>query len=435
MTLDAAIDSYRNDLHERHYSAADMERKQNLLRRWLSYAVALHQPGLPSRLLKMTEIRLYGGRGVVGAAGTAERHAAVAEFLNWWRTADANVRHVALATLIDQYRREQLAGRADEARRRRAVDDFCRGLGLELALRSMAANTYRQALGWLRAQRIERAATYSATFFVYCGEHGWLSFQPPSRTVREPYQQVFDAEFLGTDGGLWSERLRRYLEYLKSERNLSDGGIDYYVRKLKVFVEWLNASAEAEPTTVPAIKRFLSERHRQGCKLSTVAKHLYALRVFFEFLVDKGIIDSNPALELSLRADPAEPQETLTQLEVAQLIEFLEDQQRASRERLEAAVQSTHHVRERVDAHLDCRTRGPGGARVQTHGLVGLQDTRAGTVGVAQQEVGCTERSDRRAAHVGHGLEQPSQELPRLFDAVLGHGADRSARRPRIQIQ
>ena len=192
MTLDGAIDSYRNDLHERHYSAADMERKQNLLRRWLSYAVALHQPGLPSRLLKMTEIRLYGGRGVVGAAGTAERHAAVAEFLNWWRTADANVRHVALATLIDQYRREQLAGRADEARRRRAVDDFCRGLGLELALHSMAANTYRQALGWLRAQSIERAATYSATFFVYCGEQGWLSFQPPSRTVREPYQRVFD---------------------------------------------------------------------------------------------------------------------------------------------------------------------------------------------------------------------------------------------------
>ena len=68
-------------------SAADMERKQNLLRRWLSYAVALHQPGLPSRLLKMTEIRLYGGHDVVGAAGTAERHAAVAEFLHWWRTA------------------------------------------------------------------------------------------------------------------------------------------------------------------------------------------------------------------------------------------------------------------------------------------------------------------------------------------------------------
>ena len=232
MTLGAAIDSYRNDLHERHYSAADMQRKHNLLRRWLSYAVALHQPGLPSRLLKMTAIRLYGRRGVVGAAGTAERHAAVAEFLHWWRTADANVRHVALATLVDQYRREQLAGCADEARRRRAVDDFCRGLGLELALRSMAANTYRQALGWLRAQSIERAATYSATFFVYCGEQGWLSFQPPSRTVREPYQRVFDADFLGTDGGLWSERLRRYLEYLKSERNLSDGGIDYYARKL-----------------------------------------------------------------------------------------------------------------------------------------------------------------------------------------------------------
>ncbi len=123
-----------------------MGRKQILLRRWLSYAVALHQPGRPSRLLKMTEIRLYG-RGVVGVARTTERRVAAAEFLQWWRTADANVKHVALATVVDEYRREQLAERADEAHLRRAVDDLCRGLGLELPLSRMAANTYRQALG------------------------------------------------------------------------------------------------------------------------------------------------------------------------------------------------------------------------------------------------------------------------------------------------
>ena len=78
---------------------------------------------------------------------------------------------------------------------------------------------------------------------------------------------------------------------MKSERNLSDGGIggiDYYVGKLKVFIEWLNGGAEAEPITVPAIKRFLSERHRQGCKLRTLAKYVHALRAFFEFLVDKA---------------------------------------------------------------------------------------------------------------------------------------------------
>ena len=341
MTLGAAIDSYTNDLRERRYSAGETGRKQILLRRWLSYAVALHHPGLPSRLLKMTEIRLYG-RGVVGVPRTSEREIAVAEFLQWWRTAEVNVKHVALATVVDQYGREQLAERTDEARRRRAVDDLCRGLGLELALSRIAANTYRQALGWLRAQSIERAATYSATFFEYCGEQGWLSFQPPSRAVREPYQRVFDADYLGADGGPWNQRLRRYLEYLKSERNLSDGGIDFYVRKLKVFIEWLNDTVGTDPITVPVIKRFLSERHRRGCKLRTLAKYLYVLRYFFEFLSEKGIIDSNPAQELSLRADPAEPQETLTQLEVAQLIEFLEEQQQGNREALKVSAQSTH---------------------------------------------------------------------------------------------
>ena len=79
MTLGAAIDSYTNDLQEQRYSAGEIGRKRILLRRWLSYAVALYHPGLPSRLLKMTEIRLYS-RGVVGVARTTEREIAVAEF-------------------------------------------------------------------------------------------------------------------------------------------------------------------------------------------------------------------------------------------------------------------------------------------------------------------------------------------------------------------
>ena len=78
MTLGAAIGSYTNDLQEQHYSAGEIGRKRILLRRWLSYAVALHHPGLPSRLLKMTQIRLYS-RGVVGVARTTERQVAVAE--------------------------------------------------------------------------------------------------------------------------------------------------------------------------------------------------------------------------------------------------------------------------------------------------------------------------------------------------------------------
>ena len=407
MTLAAAIESYTNDLREQHYSAGEIGRKQILLRRWLSYAVSLYHPGLPSRLLRMTEIRLYS-RGVVGVARTTEREIVVAEFLQWWRMADAKVKHVALATVVEHYGREQLAECADETHRRRAVDDFCRGLGLELSLSRIAANTYRQALGWLRARRIARTATYSATFFEYCGEQGWLSFQPPRRAVREPHQRVFDADYLGVDGGLWSERLRRYLEYLNSERNLSDGGIDFYVRKLKAFVGWLNAGAVTEPITVAVIKRFLSEKHRQGCKLRTVAKYLYALRYFFEFLTEKGIVNRNPALELSLRADPPEPQETLTQLEVAQLIEYLEEQQQASRDALEVALRSTHFraVRDRCLVLL----------------LV-LTGVRAGeTCGMRLDDVDFAKRSIRITAkgNRSHRHKQREILLPDVLWSALG---------------
>ena len=413
MTLGAAIGSYTNDLQEQHYSAGEIGRKQTLLRRWLSYAVALHHPGLPSRLLKMTQIRLYS-RGVVGIARTTERQVAVAEFLRWWRTAEVNVKHVALATVVDQYQRDQLADFADEARRRRAVDDLCRGLGLELSLSRMSGNTYRQVLGWLQAHRITRAVTYSAAFFAYCGEQGWLSFQPPSRAVREPHQRVFDADYLGTDGGLWSERLRRYLEYLKSERNLSDGGIDYYVRKLKLFVEWLNASAVTEPITMPAIKRFLSEKHRKGCKLRTVAKYLYALRYFFEFLREKGIVDHNPALELSQRADPPEPQETLTQLEVVQLIEFLEERQKMSRDALEVTVRSAHFraVRDRCLVLLLVLT----GVRAGEVCGMGLAD-----IDFAKRSIQITAKGNRSHRHKQRPRRLPSSAHRSRPGAAVDH--------------
>ena len=85
-----------------------------------------------------------------------------------------------------------------------------------------------------------------------------------------------------------------------------------------------------------------------------------------------------------------------------------------------------HHVRQGVATHFDPGTLGPRRAWVQIHGLVRLQDAPPGSVSVAQQEVGCTDCVDRRAAHQGDPCRQAAEALPRQFvvdaDRLAHHG-------------
>jgi site-specific recombinase XerD len=222
-----------------------------------------------------------------------ERRQAIAEFMSCWHKI-SKITPLTLAAYLEQYRQDQVAGRPNEQMRLRALDDFCRAVGLQTELAAIQANTYRQAIDHVAGHSLSRAVIFSQRFFGYCAQQRWLCFEPPSLSGREQYQKVLEPGFLADQGGKWIPRLRLYLTHLKDQRNLSDGGIDYYARKLKVFVTWLDCRQISGAIPQRVLKQFLAEKHHQGCKAQTLSKYLYAVRYFFDFLIQKGLTRNNP---------------------------------------------------------------------------------------------------------------------------------------------
>jgi integrase/recombinase XerD len=223
---------------------------------------------------------------------------------------------------------------------RQAINDVVRALGLQMELRAIGARTHDQVVEYLRGVTAARVTSYSVAFFGYCHHKGLLSFEPPAR-VRRPYQRLSDPDFLVGDG-LWTGRLRLYLEHLKSEKRLSDGGIAHYANKLKIFVRWLDSRGAGERVSAQTLKEFLSESEKRGVKASTRGKYVYSVRYFFDFLLSKGLQKANPATDLRIKADPPSERHTLSELEVVRVIEHLERREFESRDAQEVPQQIQH---------------------------------------------------------------------------------------------
>lgn len=340
MRLQRGIESYIEDLSGRCYSQAELRRKGRLLRRHLAHAVALYHPAVPRKLMDSDRLCLYG-RGRVRADVKGDRREAVEDLLAVFRATEVKISHLTLGTFLQEYRKEYLAGRPDATVRQRAIDDFCRAVGLEVELRTIDRRTYDQTIECLQERAVQRAASYSAAFFYYCHRQGRLSFNPHS-APRSPYQRIFDPDFLGTENGLWTGRLRLYLEYLRSERNLSDGGIDYYARKLKIFVRWLDEQGTGARVTRQMFKEFLAEKEKQGVKAITLAKYVYSVRYFFDYLLKRGLNRDNPTSDLRLTADLSPEQPILSEQEVTAVIDHLEGQEYESRRAQDVPTQMRH---------------------------------------------------------------------------------------------
>ncbi len=181
-----------------------------------------------------------------------------------------------------------------------------------------------QCLEYLNSLIIQRAMGYSRRFFIHCFEKGWVRFNPHVQR-RSPYVRTFEPDFIGVEPGVWRDRLREYIHYLKFERNLSDGGIDYQVRKLKVFTSWLDSQGIKEPD-IDTLKRFIEKKKKSGVKDITINKYLYIARYFFSFLVERRVMKSNPAEHLRIKVREHTDGEILTELEINQVIEYLENE-------------------------------------------------------------------------------------------------------------
>ena len=322
MQLHEAIAEYQRYLGETGFGEKETERKVVILRRHLSYALALFHPPIANVLLNLSEFRLYS-RGTITERVRDSRLAAAKRFTRALAQHSSDqIRYVTVAAFLHQYDLDQ--ANSELPADRRAAKDLLRAVALGIEIGGISRTTYDQVLNLLKDTSVDRACGYADLFFRWCDTRFWLSFHPPAK-LRRPYDRIFDVDFLGTQGGFWTDRLGSYVKYLNIEKHLSDGGIDYYARKLRVFVRWLDDQGAKTRVTARIIEDFLDSREKLGVNSSTRAKYVYSLRYFFDFLIYRGLEKVNPANGLSAKADLRPEQPILSELEVVKVIEHLED--------------------------------------------------------------------------------------------------------------
>jgi integrase/recombinase XerC len=175
------------------------------------------------------------------------------------------------------------------------------------------------------------------------------------------------------------EHLKRFLQFLRLNRNVSPHTVRAYESDLSQFIAHAAAGAgikrsELAPAQLDraAIRRFLGELHTQGQTRASAARKLAAVRTFLRYLRREGIIEDDPgALVATPKRDIRMPAH-LSEQEIVALIAAAPDTTplgRRDRAILELFYASGLRLSELVGLDLDdvnlsgrmSRVRGKGG--------------------------------------------------------------------------
>lgn len=117
------------------------------------------------------------------------------------------------------------------------------------------------------------------------------------------------------------EILSMYLNYERVEKGLSLNTLESYGRDLTIYLDFLNRNRKnILKANRSDIEKFLDERKEQGSKSRTVARNKVSVVNLYKFLVMENYITKNPADNLEIIRLKRNLPESLTSLEVENLI-------------------------------------------------------------------------------------------------------------------
>ncbi len=88
-----------------------------------------------------------------------------------------------------------------------------------------------------------------------------------------------------------------FIEYLRSERNYSQGTLDNYERDLKEFESFMHAQDEQSTWAnldKDVVRNWIVSRMDAGVKASSVCTNLSSLKSFYKFLMRRGLVEYDP---------------------------------------------------------------------------------------------------------------------------------------------
>jgi site-specific recombinase XerD len=171
----------------------------------------------------------------------------------------------------------------------------------------------------------------------------------------------------GGTGGL-TGALTAFLTELRDLRGLSPNTVSAYGRDLASFLASVEPGASAGGFEFRAIRRYLSGLRARGRHPRTIARRAAALRAFGDYLVDRGLVPSNPAREVVTPRVGRNLPLHVTQAETARLFERLRGAPVRDRAVLEVLYSGGVRLAELIGLDRDDLALGDGLARVRGKG-------------------------------------------------------------------
>jgi len=119
------------------------------------------------------------------------------------------------------------------------------------------------------------------------------------------------------------QMLDQFLHFLIVEKGLAKNTIEAYGRDLNRFLDHLKAKGIQDILSVGKfdVRAFLLVLKKRGLSTKTILRNLAAIRTFFQFLIQEGILKINPVEELASPKVAKTLPEILTLKEVEELLE------------------------------------------------------------------------------------------------------------------
>jgi integrase/recombinase XerD len=119
------------------------------------------------------------------------------------------------------------------------------------------------------------------------------------------------------------QRLDQFLHYLVVEKGLSRNTLEAYSHGLNRFFDYLKRKGIRDPLQTGKfdVRAFLLTLRSAGLSAKTIVRNLVAIRTFFRFLVQEGMLQVNPVEELESPKVAKNLPEILTMKEAERLVE------------------------------------------------------------------------------------------------------------------
>jgi integrase/recombinase XerC len=118
------------------------------------------------------------------------------------------------------------------------------------------------------------------------------------------------------------QELAAFLLRLQTERRLSPHTVSAYERDVQALLAFCEREQVASFAVLDSftVRRFAAESHRRGLGARSVARRLSAVRTFLNFLIEQGVLKSNPGVHVQAPRAPRRLPATLDADQVASLL-------------------------------------------------------------------------------------------------------------------